>query len=611
MTIDPITLEIVRGRLRSIILEMEALVERTAMSPMIKEKKDYFVGVYDSGGRIVDAYLSLSGPQMVAPVLEEYPIETMEPGDLFWYNDPHLSRGAIQHSGDMCFCTPVFAGGHVVAFAVSFGHFWDIGGTVPGSLSPLSSEIFHEGILVPPIRIMHHGELNRDAYRVILRNSRFPDLLEGDTRALMAACRLAETRLNELFDRYGEAMAQEAFDEIIEQSRVTGRRLLRDLLPEGEYHFYDYVDRDPVDGQPRRIDLRLLRVGDHITVDLTGSGPQAKGPVNFITSEGALNLMLGRYLASIEPSIALNEGVCSLVDEVLTKPGTVVYPDFPAPVGLRSHTAIRMMGSIMGVLGQGNDGQSSAGSPVYVIYSVRSWDDDAGKYLYASEGVGSGQGARPFADGVDAIYFRDQKNYPIEFVEREFPLRVERYSIRSDSGGPGLHRGGCGVIRDIRLLVPSCILSTRMDNVRFPCFGAKGGGASRVGRFTVNPCQAGQRDLSPTAEDVQLTQGDLLRVETGGGGGWGDPYERPAKVVQWDVINGFVSLVGASLDYGVVLDAKTLTVDTEKTEKIRGTPRPPRPTFDRGPEGEEWLRRVADGNQSIDTEIPAASHQPA
>ena len=156
---DPITLEIVRGAVSSIIRQMEALIERTAMSPVIKEKMDYFVGVYDLDGRVVDGFLSTSGPRIVDPVLREYPLDQMRPGDLYWYNDPHLSKGAIQHTGDRCFTSPVFYGGEPVAFAVSYGHFWDIGGSVAGSLSPQASEIFHEGMLVPPIRIMREGEM--------------------------------------------------------------------------------------------------------------------------------------------------------------------------------------------------------------------------------------------------------------------------------------------------------------------------------------------------------------------------------------------------------------------------------------------------------------------
>ena len=230
MVVDPITLEIVSGAVHSVILEMEALVERTAMSPVIKEKKDFFVGVYDTRGRIVDALLSNSGPQIINPVLEEYPIADMQPGDLYWYNDPHRSRGAIQHTGDMCFISPVFYDGQVSGFAVAFGHFWDIGGSVSGSLSPHSTEIFHEGTLVPPIRIMQAGKINREAYAVILNNSRFPNMLEGDTRAMMAACRLAEGRLQELMDRFGAETVLLAYDEIIERSIAAykkGAALLR------------------------------------------------------------------------------------------------------------------------------------------------------------------------------------------------------------------------------------------------------------------------------------------------------------------------------------------------------------------------------------------------
>jgi len=593
MTVDPIKLEIIRGQLRSVILEMEALVERTAMSPMVKEKKDYFVGIYDAKGRIADAYISLSGPRMVDPILVEYPLETMCPGDIFWYNDPHLSEGAIQHTGDMCFCAPVFHDGHVVAFAVSFGHFWDIGGSVSGSLSPMSTEIFHEGTLVPPIRIMRGGILNQEAYRVILRNSRFPALLEGDTRALMAACRLAEDRIQGMFGLYSEAIVVEAFETIMKQSAMIGRKLLRDLVPEGEYKFVDYVDRDPVDGEPRRIELRIQRDHDRITADLTRSGPQAKGPINFITSPDALNLMFGRYLTSIEPSFQLNEGSCTLLDEVRVAPGTITYPNFPAPVGLRSHTAIRIMGCIMGVLGQSGDQSAPAASPVYVIYNLRTWDVNANRFLYFSEGVGSGQGGRSFADGLDAIYFRDQKNYPIEFSEQEFPLRVERYAIRPDSGGPGLNRGGCGVIRDIRMLM-DCTLSTRMDNVRFPCFGANGGLAGRVGAFTLNPGTPTEQKIPATAENVSVKNGDLLRVETGGGGGWGDPCQRSADDVWSDVCNGFVTLDGAHEDYGVVLTA-AFELDTKATAVLRAR-RPKRTVaFDRGPVAEEWLREIETG----------------
>ena len=590
MSVDPITLEIVRGAVSSIILQMEGLVERTAMSPVIKEKMDYFVGIYDLKGRIVDAFLSTSGPKIVDPVIRVYPIEDMEPGDLYWYNDPHLSKGAIQHTGDMCFLSPVFHEEKPVGFAVSFGHFWDIGGSVAGSLSPKSSEIFHEGILVPPIRIMRNGELNREAYAVILNNSRFPEMLEGDTRALMAACRLAEDRLQELMDRYGQSQVLEAFDQIIERSIAEYRKFAREVIPEGEHHFFDYVDADPVDGEPRRVDVKFIHNGDRLVADLTGSGPQATGPVNFITSPGAFNLIMARHLSYMNPELPLNEGAVDFLDEVRTKPGTITYPIFPAPVGLRSHTVIRLMGCLGGIIAQSNGGRAPASSPVYVIYNLRTIGD-GGKYLYFSEGIGSGQGARPHADGLNGIYFRDQRNYPVEFEEGEFPLRIERYAIRPDSAGPGYFRGGCGIIREVRIMV-DCTLSTRMDNVRFPCFGIDGGMSGWPGRFTLNPGAPDEKDIPPASEGISVKSGDILRIETGGGGGWGDPFTRNPEDVQRDVLEGYVTQSAALSEYGVALSDNGQEIDQSDTEAARNQSRPPRPDVDRGPHGQEWLNRL-------------------
>ena len=590
MSVDPITLEIVKGAVSSTIREMEGLIERPAMSPVIKEKMDYFVGIYDTRGRIVDAFLSTSGPRIIDPVLREYPMEEMQSGDLYWYNDPHKSLGAIQHTGDMCFVAPVFYQGEITSFAVSFGHFWDIGGSVTGSLSPHATEIFHEGMLVPPIRIVQAGKLNREAYAVILNNSRFPDMLEGDTRALMAACRLAEERLQELMGRYGQETVLLSFDEIIERSIAAHRKFVREVVPEGEYHFFDYVDADPVTGESKRIDLKLIHKDGKIIADLTGSGPQAKGPVNFITSPGAFSLMLARHMCYLNPELPLNEGAVQILDEVLTKPGTITSPNFPAPVGLRSHTVIRLMGCLGGVLAQANDGHAPAGSPVYVIYSLRAIDED-GRYLYFSEGIGSGQVGRPTADGLNVIYFRDQRNYPIEFEEGEFPLRIEQYAILPDSAGPGYYRGGCGVVRDVRVLV-DCTMSTRMDNVYFPSFGNNGGKAGQPGKFTLNPGTPDERDIPPAGENISVKAGDLLRVETSGGGGWGDPFTREPQEVRRDVLEGFVSLEAARDDYGVALHSDGLEIDWSATEALRAKRKPSHRGVDRGPQGEKRLREL-------------------
>jgi N-methylhydantoinase B len=586
--LDPVTLEIIHGALEAAIREMEALVDRTAMSAMIKEKKDRFVGIYDAGGRMVAAHLSFSGPGLIEPLLKQYPADQIETGDLYWYNDPYFTGGAIQHLGDMCFVAPVFAEGRLVAFAATFGHFRDIGGAAPGSISPSATEIFQEGIRIPPIRIAHAGRFNDEVYRLILGNSRFPLDLEGDTRAMIAASRLGESRLIELFGRFGGEAVLAAFDELISSTAVAARAGLRKLIPEGSFTFYDYVDSDGHGSGPVRIGMTIERQGDRIVVDISESGPQTTGPVNFITTYSFMNLMFARYLMSYDPGLLLNEGLFTIVDELRTKPGTIVDPRFPAATGLRSHTRLRLSSCMLGAMVQASGGQSAANSPVYCLYTLVLHDPETGQRDVCSEGVGSGLGARPYADGVDVIYFVAQQNFPIEFLEREHAIRVEQYVIEPDSGGPGYYRGGTGVRREVRVLQDG-VLNTRLDNVAFPCWGANGGLAGRGGTIKINPGTSSERDVPAIGDSIAVKAGDVIQVITVGGGGWGDPFARPAERVLGDVQRRFVTLEGARADYGVVLDPTSFAIDTAATDVLRSGPRDPRPMIDRGI-ATDWLQ---------------------
>jgi N-methylhydantoinase B len=573
MAVSPVTAELINGALAAAIHEMEVLINRTAMSAMIKEKKDFFVGLFDARGRLLAAHVSFTAPGLIDPVLRQYPLEAMRPGDVFWYNDPYLSQGAIQHLGDMVFIAPVFDGGEAVAFSTTFGHFRDIGGTRAGSISPGATEIFHEGTRVPPIRIFAAGALNDEAYRILLANSRFPADLEGDTRALMASCRLGVERLEELLRRHGRDTVLAALDDLVQRTNVAARSLLRSLVPEGEHAFHDFADDDGVSGRPYKVALTLRRDGDRIIADISESGPQAKGPINFLVTLGYLNLLFGRYLMGIDPTLSLNEGLLHTIDELVARPGTVTQPRFPAATGLRSHVRQRVSGCMLGALNVATGGRAAANSPVYVIYTLRLLDERTGSFDVCSEGVGAGLGARPDGDGASAIYFTVQQNFPIEFLEREHGLLIERYAIAADSGGPGRWRGGCGVVRDGRILGAGTVLATRMDNVKYPCFGVNGGRAARPGAFILNPGTPRERALPPIGDDIPLAAGDRLRVVTTGGGGWGDPFLREPERVRQDVLEGFVSVRGARDDYGVVLDPETLRLDLEETARLRAQPR--------------------------------------
>jgi len=586
--VDPITLEIIRGSLASTIRDMELLMERCAMSPFIKEKKDYFVGVFDTQGRIVACHISGSGPGMLTPILKIYPLESMRPGDVYWYNDPYISDGAVQHHQDMVFTAPIFHEGRLVGFATTFGHYQDIGGLRAGSISPHATEIYHEGLLVPPVRIVREGQLNEEAYRIFLRNSRLPDLVEGDTRAMMASCRLADTRLTELCARYGVDIVLAAFDECIAQTAARARELFLQMVPEGCWSFHDFLDSDGgAEQRPFRVDLELSRTGDHVRLDGSRSDDQARGPINYTTNAGLLRIAFGRYLQSLDADLDVNEGLLRNLDEWIAREGSILKPRFPAPLGMRANTRFRVMSCIFGSLAQANGGSVPAGSPVYVLYYFRAWDEARRRPILCIEGLGVGLGARPFADGVDVIYYIAQENYPVEYVERDFPLRVERYAARPDSGGPGLHRGGCGVVRDVRVLAEKAELATRMENTVVAPYGVAGGRAGRTGRIILNPGTPEERELVALGDGIVLKRGDLLRFETCGGGGWGDPLKRDPERVRTDVARGFITARGAFEDYGVALDPATLDLDKTATDEERRRRARDLPLIDRGPGFEE------------------------
>jgi N-methylhydantoinase B len=519
---------------------------------------------------------------MVDCVLEQYPAATMAPGDVYWFSDCYLSRGAISHSPDMCFVAPTFCDHALVGFVAAFGHFWDIGGIKPGTLSPLATEIFQEGIAIPPIKISACGTFNDEAYRLILRNSRFPDLLRGDTRAMMAACTLGQRRLQELGQRFGVTQLEAGFAAIFTQAERAVRTALT-ALPDGRYTFADYVDSDCISDTPFRVQVTLNVEGDSLRADFRDTDDQAQGPINFLLHPDNARSIIARALGWRDPGVLLNHGVCAPIPEVLLRPGSLVQPRYPAALGLRAHTLYRVMNNILGDFAQATNGDTPAGSGDYVLYMLRALDPQTGIFTLLIDGIGVGQGARPFGDGLDVIYSsRGQKNFPMEFIEHEFPVRILTYAIHQDSGGAGKFRGGCGVVRDVQVLAPQVVLGTRMNGVKSPSWGVTGGRAGQSGCFIVNPGTPQARPVPPFGDNIELHASDILRVMTSGGGGWGNPAERDPLQVLQDVKDGFVSLQSARNHYGVVLEAETWKIDWRQTqERRRAMPAMP-PLFDRG-----------------------------
>src|SRR5215475_3019450 len=552
---DPVTLEIVRGALLAIQSEMEAVIERTAMSPFIREKKDFYAALYDDAGRlIVGSNLPVFG-DVVGPIAEHYPLKSMRPGDIYWFNDCYASKGAVSHSPDQVFVAPVFAEGELVAFAQSWAQFNDIGGMRAGSLSPDCTEVFQEGVIVPPVRVVREGVVADELLRVFFRNSRFPGMVKGDTRASMAAIRLGERRLVELIGRFGRAVTASAFAQLIGETARELRRKLKALVPEGRHDFTDTIDSDGQGHGPIKLRYGLEVTSERIRLDTSKSDDQVPGPINFLMSPSVPAMVFGSYLLGEGdgPAAMLNAGVEQAIDEVVLRAGSILQPQFPAPLGMRGITMMRNMAACLGLLNVATGGNAMAAHSAYVIWYLRG-RDASGELFLLSDGLGVGYGARPTADGNDAVYLVAQENFPAEFLEQVFPVRVMRYAINPDTGGPGRWRGGCGLIRELEVLAPEAMVSMRIDSVLHPPWGVAGGRAAGTGRCVINPGRTDERVIPPLSDGNMVRRGDIVRIETGGGGGWGHPFDREPERVAADVRNGFVSPASAERHYGVVLE---------------------------------------------------------
>jgi N-methylhydantoinase B len=582
--VDPILLQIVEGTLGSIEAEVEAAIERTARSPMIRDQHDYRAGIHDRRCRKLTGR---SYSAMVQPVVRDFPPDTMRPGDVFYHNDVYLSEGSVGHLPDLTTTVPVFSGGRVVAFVQAFGHHDDIGGMVPGSMPAHATSAFQEGLMVPPIRLFSQGVRNDDVYRVIVRNSRTPESFAGDLDSEVAACQMGARRLERLFETYGAGTVEACFDALVRRCADTFRREILPKIPDGVYSFEDYIEHDGV-AEPRLhvLHMTMTKTAGSIVCDLAGTGPQALGPINH-AGDYADGLFLRKWMACILRNLAdsperageldINEGICEVLELRFPPKGTLVTPEFPAPTNARSFLILRLLGVFAGCLAQAVGGRMPADQETIRYWGVHGRDED-GRWYLLREVLGGGSGGRYYADGSDAIHIvPDSKNLPAEFAETRFPILVERLALATDSGGPGKRRGGLGYDKHIRVLRDAWFVSTA-DRARLGCYGLAGGAAGLPYRATLDGAA-----LPGMNDDVPLAAGTLLRLRTTGGGGWGDPYEREPELVLSDVVRGLVSPESAERDYGVVIrDGRVVELRRPARE---------RPFFDRGP-GYEELRHA-------------------
>ena len=604
---DPILVEIVEGTLASVEKEVETAIARTARSPMIRDAHDFRAGIHD---RRMRKLTGRSYSALVQPIVRDFPLETMRPGDVFFHNDVYLSEGGIGHLPDLCVTVPVFCadseGTEVVAFVQAFGHHDDIGGSVPGSMPSAATSVFQEGLMVPPIKLWDQGVPNDAALRIMTRNSRMPDSLAGDLDAECSACLMGARRLGELFARYGRDAVEACFDAIIDKTTETFRREILSKIPDGTHVWEDYAEHDGVD--PPRLHaqrITLTKTPDKIILDFTGTSPQAKGPINH-AGDYADGVFLKKWLAPVLRNLAdtpermaeldVNEGVVPLIEMRFPEKGTLLTPIFPAPTNARTFVILRLLGVLAGVLAKATGGRMPADQETIRYTGV--YGSEPEPYLMR-EVLGGGSGGRYYADGEDTIHVvPDSRNIPVEFAEARWPFLVERLGLAVDSGGPGEFRGGLGYDKHIRMLRDAHYMSIA-DRSILSCWGVNGGLAGRPFRVEIEG-----RAMEGLVDDHPVRAGEVIRIRTTGGGGWGDPLNRPPEKVAADVRDGKVSAEGARDDYGVVLRPGETEADPEATAGLRARMRAgrgPIAFFDRGP----GYATLADGRTRADVDEPA------
>ena len=542
-------LEIVAGAFEAATREMSACLVRTAFSPNIKERADCSTALCDVQGRALSlmtnapAHLG-STLRLVDQILRRFPVDTLVEGDAFLANDPYIV--GVTHLNDCTVAMPVFHEGKPVAFAVAVAHHSDVGGRVPGSEAGDNSSSFQEGLRVPPVQLYCGGKVRADMLELFMLNSRTPHYSEGDLLAQMAACERGAQRVRELFGRHG-APAMHAFvDAMLDATEVRMRARMREELRPGTYVAEDWLDEDGVSDQPVRFAVSLTVADGHVTFDLSACAAQIASGKN-VPFPHTLATAYFCIRAMVDPQIPTNEGLYRTVS-VVAPEGSIVNPLPPAAVSSRNTTSMILADAMFHALGQAAAGRAlAAGGPAQgIILSGR--DPLRNRFFVDYENFAGGQGARGHADGMDVVQVNmtNTSNLPIEAMEMEFPIRVERYELVSDSGGAGRFRGGLGVLRDLRVLADDATVSLRSARQRFPAQGLSGGAAGGLGLFIRNPGTPDEARLPSTSFTTPLANGDLLRIVTPGGGGFGSPASRDPSRLAADVEQGKVTPAAAT-----------------------------------------------------------------
>jgi len=562
--IDPISLDIIQNALVNARNEMDSVVKRISLSPVIREQNDAFPMICNDRGQMVVGQFG----SYIPGVIEQYG-DDVHDGDVFVWNDPYLSKGSISHCNDWCVMLPIFHDGVLVGYSSMFGHMIDVGGKVAGSMPFDARSIWEEGLRIPPVKVYDKGVLNQGVLDIMLNNSRTPDSNRSDLMALTAGCRTAATRVKELCDRFGRDTYLTACDMLMQRTKNAMAALIDKYISHEPVEFTDYVDDDGRGNGPFKMQLSIYRKGEKAVFDWSGTADQAEGPINFHIHEGLCKLFFGIYMImAFDPEMLFNEGFYDLFEIILPE-GSLLNPRFPAPLGNRLNTHTRFFDCQAGALGQRAPHLSMAagyGTSPHFIFSGQDEDD---KYFQLMELLFGGVPGRPRGDGFDGhAWWPLFSATPIEYIENYYPVVVESYRPVKDSGGAGLHRGGAGIEKIYHLLEAGEV-SIHDDRETVPPWGINGGlygGTSS--KWLLKKGESAPERIPSKIDNLKVEPGDKIIFRTAGSGGWGDPLDRPAAQVALEVSQDLLSAKKAQSDYGVVLNDDG-ALDAMATETLR------------------------------------------
>jgi N-methylhydantoinase B len=602
MRLDPVTLEILGNKMTAATEEMGITLQRTGRTLYVKETADFGTALAGLDGKFfayphaigVSGFIDLDcGPAVRA-------VPDLEPGDVIATNHPYDSGGLATHTPDLHLIKPYFDGDEIVAYGWTFVPVSDMGGRVPSSISPSSTELFHEGLLIPPLKLMRRGDYVPEVLTLLRANVRTPEDNVGDLKAMLAALAVGERRVGEMVEQYGRDTFLDAQHDVIEYARRKARAVLR-TIPDGVYDFWDYMDDDPATGVPLRLRVSMTLAEGRVALDFTGTDPQTASPYN-VPAGGRrhawLTLRLAAFIYSHDSSVPLNAGLFEDI-AVQAPQETLVSPRFPAPVGIRHATSVRVYETLNGALARAlPEVMPACNGGVLVPLVLAEYDQRTGaRNVLVVEPMVGGMGARLGHDGVDG---RDSSianlgNNPIETVEASAAAVVHRYALRADSGGPGKWRGGVGLELTFEVLKDGgLILGRGMERFRFAPWGMAGGRPGKRARTVLNRGRPDERQLG-RIDVVEVTAGDTVTVLTPGGGGYGNPLERDPEKALADVALGLIGVEAAAADYGVVIDGGKIDpgATVERRRDMAGGPA--FGPFDYGPTRRAWEETFDDG----------------